>query len=64
MPWCDSCDRLVDDGEVIEGACPSCGISLVRASAGAMPWRFRFMILATVVYLGWRLYQGVTWLMH
>jgi hypothetical protein len=29
-----------------------------------MPWRFRFMIGATVVYLGWRIWQGIDWLMR
>jgi uncharacterized paraquat-inducible protein A len=65
VPWCDTCDRLVDDDLVTDtGACPSCGTSIVEPERGPLPWRFRLMIAATVVYLGWRTYQGVEWLLH
>jgi hypothetical protein len=28
------------------------------------PWHFKMLLVATVVYLGYRLYQGVFWLAH
>jgi hypothetical protein len=28
------------------------------------PWHFKVIAVATVVYLGWRLYQGIGWLAH
>jgi len=64
VPWCDTCDRLVDDEALHEGTCPTCGTSLVEPLRGPLPWRFRFLIAATVVYLIWRLYQLISWLSH
>ena len=31
-------------------------------SASPIPWYFKFMLVATVIYLGYRGYQGVTWI--
>jgi uncharacterized paraquat-inducible protein A len=65
VPWCDECDRLVDDDELTdEAACPSCGTDLSDAPARRVSWRLRFLLLATVVYLAWRTVQGVQWLTH
>lgn len=63
MPWCDECDRLVDDEELTDaGECPDCGEDLTKRRP--IPWGFKFMIVASVVYLGYRAYQGITWLVH
>ncbi len=63
MPWCDECDRLVDDEELTgEGNCPECGDLLTGRRH--VPWAFKFMLVATVVYLGYRTYQGITWVVH
>ncbi len=64
MPWCDSCDRIVADDELVDGDCPRCGLQLEEPSKGPLPWRFRLLIAATVIYLGWRIWQGITWLTH
>ncbi len=64
MPWCDACDRLVEDSTVIDGACPTCGTQIVDTQQGPMPWKFRFMIAATAVYLIWRAWQLIMWLSH
>jgi len=62
MPWCDECDRMVEDNELTdEGECPGCGEPLARRQ---VPWYFKAMIAATGVYLVWRAYQGVDWLVH
>jgi hypothetical protein len=29
-----------------------------------VPWTFKLMIVATVVYLGYRAYQGIAWVVH
>ena len=29
-----------------------------------VPWYFKFMMGASVIYLGYRAYQGITWLAH
>jgi DNA-directed RNA polymerase subunit RPC12/RpoP len=65
VPWCEECAHLVDDDELDEdGGCPSCGTTLVEAARPPVPWYFKAMVVATVIYLGWRTYQGVTWLVH
>ncbi|MHB1987005.1 MAG: hypothetical protein ACYCSF_03330 [Acidimicrobiales bacterium] len=28
------------------------------------PWHFKLIVVGSVVYLGYRLYQGITWLGH
>jgi hypothetical protein len=28
------------------------------------PWHFKVLVVGTIVYLGYRLYQGVGWLIH
>lgn len=63
MPWCETCDERVEEQEVTaDGTCPECG-SEVLAHRKA-PWYFKFMLVATVVYLGYRAFQGVTWVVH
>jgi hypothetical protein len=49
-------DDITDDGE-----CPQCGQELGRRK---IPWHFKAMIGATAVYLAWRAYQGIGWLVH
>ena len=56
MAWCEECDALVEDEDLgEEGECPACG---------TIPWYFKFMLLATVVYLGWRIFQLISWASH
>jgi len=65
VPWCEECSQLLDDDELTEdGACPDCGNVLAEQEHRPVPWYFKGMIAASVVYLGWRTYQGVTWLLH
>lgn len=65
MPWCDTCDRLVADDELTaERACPTCGTDLDEHVPHRITWKFRLFLVASVVYLGWRGYQGVSWLVH
>jgi len=63
VPWCDECDKLVEDDELTdEGACPECGD--VLTGRRPIPRAFKFMLAATVIYLGYRTYQGITWIVH
>jgi uncharacterized paraquat-inducible protein A len=63
LPWCDTCDRLVENAELGEGgACPTCGAALEERRP--VPWYFKLMIAVTIVYLGYRAYQGIGWLVH
>lgn len=51
-----------------DGSCPSCERVLVdparagAAEAPTAPWHFKLLVLALVVYLGWRLVQAVVWI--
>ncbi len=59
MPWCDDCGRdAAVDQLSPEGACPTCGRDLDVPKA---PWHFKLLVLATVIYLGWRAWQGLVW---
>lgn len=66
MPWCEECAKyhapsaLNDDG-----TCPVCGSDVgagVERGDEAMaeekaPWHFKLLVVAVVVYLGWRFGQ-------
>ena len=70
MPHCDTCARFANPNSLRpDGSCPPCGRPLgettdaAAAPAGA-PWHFKVLIAVTVVYLSWRLIQGILWLAH
>jgi uncharacterized paraquat-inducible protein A len=64
VPWCEECDQLVEDEDLTEdGECPTCGTELVEEYR-PIPWYWKLLIVVTIIYLGWRTYQGVTWLIH
>jgi uncharacterized protein (DUF983 family) len=51
--------------------CPSCGTELGQETGEddevlhpKAPWHFKVLIVGSVVYLGYRLYQGIGWLIH
>ena len=63
MPWCEQCDRRVETEELSDdGECPDCGA--VALEHRKSPWYFKFMLVATVIYLGYRAFQGVGWVVH
>jgi hypothetical protein len=64
VPWCDTCDRLVDDHALVDGSCPTCEADLDEPVRRPVTWRFRLLLLATAAYLVWRFVQGVQWLSH
>jgi uncharacterized paraquat-inducible protein A len=65
MPWCDECDELVETEDLTEdGECPTCGTVLVEEVRKPVPWYFKAMLVASVIYLGYRAYQGITWVAH
>jgi len=57
--WCETCDRP-EEGDV----CAVCGNEIVEVEHEPVPWRWRFFIVASVVYLGWRIYQIISWIAH
>jgi leucyl-tRNA synthetase len=63
MPWCQNCEQMVPDEEMTDdGTCPRCDTPL--EAERHIPWHFRLLAFATVVYLGYRAYQGIAWLVH
>ena len=63
MPWCEQCEASVEDDEVTEdGTCPVCRGEL--GERRPVPWHFKLMIVASVIYLGYRAFQGITWVVH
>jgi hypothetical protein len=63
MPWCDECDELVEEEDLTEDdACPRCGTVLLEPAHRHVPWYFKVMLVASVVYLGYRGYQGISWI--
>ena len=61
MSWCEACTKYWPPDQLDEnGGCPTCGA--VVGDPPKVPWHFKLLIVATVVYLGWRAIQGVAWL--
>jgi hypothetical protein len=55
----------------VKDRCPTCGAELLMEDGkGAgdappkAPWHFKLLVVGTVGYLGYRLYQGIGWLIH
>ncbi len=57
--WCEHCDRPVT-GE----ACEVCGRAVEAPVREPIPLRWKFFLVASVIYLGYRLYQLISWLAH
>jgi hypothetical protein len=69
VPWCDECARFWSPPTLRDGACPTCGASLSpvapeKQQSQRAPWHFKLLLVALVLYLGYRAYQGVFWLGH
>ncbi len=73
MPWCDECSRFLTPNSMGEGGeCPGCGRVLAGGGGSGVdgeavdephvPWHFKLLVLATIVYLAYRAVQGVVWL--
>lgn len=63
MPWCEECSKyLTPSGMTTEGRCPTCGADLGEAERRrrevleeeTTPWHFKLLVVALVLYLGWR----------
>ncbi len=68
MPWCDSCDvYLAPNTVATDGCCPTCHAEVDTADdknlqTAKVPWHFWVVVVALVAYLGWRLIEGIVWL--
>jgi hypothetical protein len=68
MPWCETCSRFLNPNTLeADGTCPTCGRQVAEpagqqaATGQRVPWHFKLLVLATVIYLGWRLVQLIEW---
>ena len=66
MPWCEDCARFYNPNTLDEtGDCPE-GHHVAdpegEPERPKVPWHFWMLLIALVLYLGWRLVQGVVWL--
>lgn len=69
-PGSEGTDAASSDSDVRD-RCPRCG-TVLELEDGAddedtqlkAPWHFKVLVVGTVVYLGYRLYQGIGWLIH
>lgn len=73
MPWCDGCSRFYTPSTLSAGGdCPA-GHHVAEPTESAVgtdpadpevekvkaPWHFWFLVVAVVIYLGWRVIQGI-----
>lgn len=63
MAWCEACDRFLTPTSLgTAGECPRCGGEVCGdVDDLKVPWHFKLLVVATVLYLGWRAVQGVAW---
>ena len=70
MPWCDTCDEYrAPTALTAEGTCATCDAKvdvadLKNPASAKAPWHFWVMVAALVLYLGWRLIEGIIWLVQ
>jgi hypothetical protein len=65
MPWCEDCSRFFNPTSMGKGGeCPSCGRVIAEPVDMKAPWHFKLLVVATALYLGFRLFQGIAWLVH
>ncbi|MDQ4097885.1 MAG: hypothetical protein M3144_08475 [Actinomycetota bacterium] len=63
MPWCEDCSKFFPPTGLEEnGECPECG--RVIGDPPKAPWHFKLLVVAVVLYLGLRAWQGIDWLIH
>ena len=70
MPWCETCDRFYNPKSLApDGTCKTCGRFIATADDAEaddtkIPWHFWLLVIALVIYLGWRLVQLIQWLLR
>jgi PHP family Zn ribbon phosphoesterase len=80
MPWCEACHRFLSPSTVREnGTCPTCGRTVEGRGARStvteggdhtddrrptLPWHLWLLAAALVVYLGFRAWQGIEWVIQ
>ena len=80
MPFCEQCDRYLAPAALDDGRCPACGrtaeVGAVAEQATAtalareederlpVPWHLKVLAGGIVVYLGYRLWQRIVWVLR
>lgn len=65
MPWCDPCGRYYSPNTLRpDGTCPENHPVETPKKAQKVPWHFWLLVIAVTLYLGWRLVQGIEWLVR
>lgn len=68
MPWCEPCARFYNPNTLDDhGDCPE-GHHVADAPEPEgpvrAPWHFWVLVAGVLLYLGWRLLQGVGWVIE
>ncbi len=67
MPWCETCSRFYNPSALAaDGTCKTCGQFIAEPPEDGednakVPWHFWLLVVALVLYLGWRLVQTIIW---
>jgi len=72
VPWCPTCSKFLSPSTVrADGTCPTCGRDVDAGQAHApgdeettskhapIPWHLKLLVIALVIYLGFRAWQGI-----
>jgi hypothetical protein len=66
MPWCEGCQKFYSPNTLRpDGTCPE-NHPVAEPEAPPKkkraPWHFWVLLIGLAIYLGWRLVQGIMWL--
>jgi hypothetical protein len=76
VPWCATCDRFLSPPTVrADGTCPTCGravdgehthgsVPTTGERRASLPWHLWLLAVAVAVYLGFRAWQGIEWIIQ
>ncbi|HEY3142016.1 MAG TPA: hypothetical protein VGJ86_12845 [Acidimicrobiales bacterium] len=71
MPWCEGCSRFLNPNTLnADGTCPECGRKVaepeevsaaIESGPTKAPWHFKLLVAVTVIYVGFRIIQMISW---
>ncbi len=65
MPWCEPCGRFYNPNTLRpDGTCPENHLVEPPKPRAKVPWHFWLLVAGVTIYLGWRLVQGIEWLVR
>lgn len=73
MPWCEECERFLTPSSLSSThGCPRCGNlvdlsdkeEIVETEIDPIPWHFKVLLGLAALYLGYRAFQGVEWVIN